>query len=35
VADVLIQVDETKVKKTWVNKLEVADMLRERDLFRC
>ena len=35
VADVLIQVDETRVKKSWVNKLEVVDMLRERDVFRC
>lgn len=23
------------VKKTWVNKLEVVDMLRERDIYRC
>jgi hypothetical protein len=35
VADVLIQVDETRVKKSWVNKLEVVDMLKERDVFRC
>jgi len=35
VADVQIQVDETAVKKTWVNKLEVVDMLRERELYRC
>jgi hypothetical protein len=28
VADVLIQVDETRVKKSWVNKLEVVDMLK-------
>ena len=34
-ADVLIQVDETRVKKSWVNKLEVVDMLKERDVFRC
>lgn len=35
VQDILIQVDDSPIKQLFVNKNEICDTLRERDLFKC